>query len=244
MTEHSYGSFDSPSAFVDSVVALNPRVAAFDCDGTLWLGDSGMKFLYWEIEEGLLSAEATQAILRRYDEYLAGKVSEDEMCGEMVQIHRGIPEKKIREFAARFAKSNVISQFFPEMESLIEKLHGSGCEVWAVSSTNNWVIEESVKKVAIPANRVLAVRVAIENGVATDLLREITSGPGKARALREVLKAPLVVSFGNSMFDLEMLELARHPFAVNPNDDLRKIAERRGWPFYQPAVAKLTSSTV
>lgn len=243
MIEHSYGSFGSPSAFVDSVLALNPRVAAFDCDGTLWAGDSGMKFLYWEIEEGLLSTQATQAIMRRYDEYLAGKVGEDEMCGEMVQIHRGISEKRIREFAARFSQSNVTPQFFPEMESLVEKLRHRGCEVWAVSSTNNWVIEESVKKVGIPADRVLAVQVAIENGVATDRLGEITSGPGKARALREVLKAPLDISFGNSMFDLEMLELARHPFAVNPNDDLRKIAEQRGWPFYQPAIAKLTSST-
>lgn len=243
MTQHSYGSFDSPSAFVDSVVALNPRVAAFDCDGTLWFGDSGMKFLYWEIEEGLLSTEATQVIMRRYDEYLAGRVTEDEMCGEMVEIHRGIPEKKIREFAARFAKSKVMPHFFPEMESLVEKLRERGCDVWAVSSTNNWVIDASIKKIGIPADRVLAVRVAIENGVATDCLGEITSGPGKARALREVLKAPLDVSFGNSMFDLEMLELARHPFAVNPNDDLRKIAEQRGWPFYQPAIAKLTSST-
>ena len=244
MTENNYGSFDSPSAFIDSVLELNPQIAAFDCDGTLWFGDSGMKFLYWEIEEGLLSTGATRAIMRRYDEYLAGQVSEDEMCGEMVQIHRGIPEKRIREFAARFARSNVMPHFFPEMESLVEQLRHRGCDVWAVSSTNNWVIEESVKKVGIPANRVLAVRVAIDNGVPTDRLGEITSGPGKARALREALNAPLDVSFGNSMFDLEMLELARNPFAVNPNDDLRKIGEQRGWPFYQPAVAKLTSSTV
>src|SRR5690348_4400645 len=187
MIEYSYGSFDSPSAFIHSVLTLNPRVAAFDCDGTLWFGDSGMKFLYWEIEEGLLSTEATQSIMRRYDEYLAGRVSEDEMCGEMVQIHRGIPDKRIREFAARFAKSTVMPHFFPEMESIVERLHGIGCDVWAVSSTNNWVIEESVKKVGIPANRVLAVRVAIENGAATDRLGEITSGPGKVRALHEVL---------------------------------------------------------
>ena len=243
MTEHSHGSFDGPYAFIDSVLTLNPRVAAFDCDGTLWFGDSGMKFLYWEIEEGLLSTEVTQAIMRRYDDYLAGRVSEDEMCGEMVQIHRGIPENRIREFASRFAESNVMPHFFREMESLVEKLQHRGCDVWGVSSTNNWVIEESVKKVGIPADRVLAVRVTIENGIATDRLGEITSGPGKARALREVLKSPLDVSFGNSMFDLEMLELARHPFAVNPNDDLRNIAKQRGWPFYQPAVAKLTSST-
>ena len=243
MTSLAYGSFGSPEAFIDFVCALNPRIAAFDCDGTLWFGDSGMKFFYWEIEEGLIPQDVTQKIMRRYDEYLAGHVSEDEMCGEMVQIHRGIEEKKVREFAARFAQSNVMPHFFPEMERLVERLRSDGCDIWAVSSTNNWVIEEAVKKVDIPADRVIAVRVAIENGIATDRLGEITSGAGKARALKQALSAPLDVSFGNSIFDLEMLELARDPFAVNPNDDLQQIAEQRRWRFYQPAVAKLTSST-
>jgi HAD superfamily phosphoserine phosphatase-like hydrolase len=229
MTALSYGSFSSPSAFVDAVLSVNPQVAAVDCDGTLWFGDSGMKFLYWEIEQGLLPSDVVQTIMRRYDEYLAGRVSEDEMCGEMVQIHRGIEESKIRQFAERFAKANVMPHFFPEMETLVERLRRRGCDIWAVSSTNNWVIEAAVKKVGIPAERVLAVRVEIENGIATDRLGEITSGPGKARVLTSALTGPLDVSFGNSLFDLEMLKLSRHPFAVNPNDDLKKIALDRGW---------------
>ena len=244
MTPLAYGSFASPEEFIDAVLTLNPSIAAFDCDGTLWFGDSGMKFLYWEIEQGLLPTEVTQAIMRRYDEYLAGQVSEDDMCGEMVQIHRGIEEKKIREFAARFARSNVVPHIFPEMRTLVDSLHQRGTQVWAVSSTNNWVVEEAVSSLAIPAQRVLAVRVEIENGVATDRLGEMTSGPGKARALQRALSQPLDVSFGNSIFDLEMLELARTPFPVNPNEDLQKIATERGWRYYQPAVAKLTSSTV
>ena len=244
MTSLAYGSFDSPQAFVEYVTALHPAIAAFDCDGTLWFGDAGMKFFYWEIEEGLIPHDVTTQIMARYDEYLAGRVSEDEMCGEMVQIHRGIPEKKIREFAARFAESNVMPHFFPEMERLVEALRRQGCDIWAVSSTNNWVIEEAVKRINISSNRVIAVRVAIENGIATDRLGDITSGAGKARVLKRVLTSPLDVSFGNSIFDLEMLELASNPFAVNPNPDLRQIAEQRGWKFYQPAVAKLTSSTV
>ena len=242
MTSLAYGSFDTPEAFIDTVIALHPRVAAFDCDGTLWFGDSGMNFMYWEIEQGLIPAEVTQGIMRRYDEYLAGRVSEDDMCGEMVQIHRGIEEKKIREVAERFANSSVVPHIFPEMRRLVESLHERGTQVWAVSSTNNWVIEEAVKSLAIPAERVLAVRVEVENGIATDRLGEMTSGPGKARALQRVLSLPLDVSSGNSIFDLEMLELARHPFPVNPNEDLRKIAQERGWPFYQPSIAKLTSA--
>jgi phosphoserine phosphatase len=242
MTSLPYGSFKNSDDFIDSVTALRPQVAAFDCDGTLWFGDSGMKFMYWEIEEGLIPPDVANWMLRRYEEYMAGRVSEDDICGEMVQIHRGIEESRIRTIAARFAKSNVMPHFFPEMQLLIDRLRRQECDIWAVSSTNNWVIEEAVQEVGIPADRVLAVRVDIEAGFATDRLVEMTSGPGKARALHRVLTKPLDVSFGNSIFDLEMLELAQSPFPVNPNDDLRKIAEERGWRFYQPAVAKLTST--
>lgn len=243
MTSLACGSFANSKAFIDAVLALNPKVAAFDCDGTFWFGDSGMKFLYWEIEEALLPNDVTQKIMHRYDEYLAGKVSEDDMCGEMVQIHRGIKEAKIRQFAARFAQSNVVPHIFPEMRRLVQHLKEQGTDIWAVSSTNNWVIEEAVKTMGIGPERVLAVRVEIENGIATDRLGEMTSGPGKARALQRVLSRSLDVSFGNSIFDLEMLELARTPFPVNPNEDLQKIAEERGWRYYQPAIVKVTSPT-
>ena len=244
MTSLAHGSFDSPEAFIEAVLALKPQVAAFDCDGTLWPDDSGMKFLYWEIEQKLLPPDVSKSILDRYQEYLAGKVTEDEMCGEMVQIHRGIEERRIRQFAARFAQSNVILQIFPEMHHLVDALQKLGTEVWAVSSTNNWVIEEAVRGLGISPRRVLAVRVEIENGKATDRLGEMTSGPGKARALKRVLSRPLNVSFGNSIFDLAMLELAQNPIAVNPNRDLLEICEQRGWPFYQPSVVKLTSAVL
>jgi HAD superfamily hydrolase (TIGR01490 family) len=242
MTPLAYGSFESSEAFIDAVLALQPKVAAFDCDGTLWHDDSGMKFLYWEIEEGLLPTDVSRAILLRYQEYLAGKVSEDDMCGEMVQIHRGLGEKQVREYAARFARLNVIPQIFPEMRQLIKGMRRLGTDIWTVSSTNNWVIEAAVSDLDIPPERVLAVRVEIENGKATDRLGEMTSGPGKARALKRVLSGPLNTSFGNSIFDLEMLELAQHPIAINPNPDLLAICEQRGWRFYQPSIVKLTSA--
>jgi phosphoserine phosphatase len=56
----------------------------------------------------------------------------------------------------------------------------------------------------------------------------------KAAAIREVIgRAPDAV-FGNSLHDAAMLELARHPFAINPNPDLESLARERGWTVYQP----------
>ena len=45
------------SSFIDSVISLNPRLAVFDCDGTLWSGDAGERFFDWELKRGVVSDE-------------------------------------------------------------------------------------------------------------------------------------------------------------------------------------------
>jgi HAD superfamily phosphoserine phosphatase-like hydrolase len=242
MGHPSYGSFSSPQAFIESVADLQPRTAAFDCDGTLWFGDSGMKFFYWEIEQGLIPTKVAQAAIAQYDEYLAGRVSEDDICREMVRIHAGLNLEKVVSFAERFAEDNVVPHYFPEMRTLVAKLQSLNCDIWAVSSTNSWVIEAAVQAVGIRSDRVLAVRAEIQNGVITDHIGAITSGPGKALALRSAMSAPPDVSFGNSLFDLEMLALARQAFAINAEPDLLKIAEGKEWPVYRPQLAEIASA--
>jgi len=60
--------------FLDSVLRIGPKVAAFDCDGTLWSGDAGERFFDWEINHGIVPAEVGRAMRARYLEYKAGKV--------------------------------------------------------------------------------------------------------------------------------------------------------------------------
>jgi phosphoserine phosphatase len=86
----------------------------------------------------------------------------------------------------------------------------------------------------IPQNRLLTAEVAVENGIITDRLIRVPSGPGKSEALRSVLKSGLDCAFGNAIWDREMLAMAKHPFAVNPNPNLREIAIAKGWTVYQP----------
>ena len=76
--------------FIQSVLQLKPRLAVFDCDGTLWSGDAGFGFFEWELNRGLVSDDVVRWARARYAEYLAGKVSEDDMCAEMVTINRGL----------------------------------------------------------------------------------------------------------------------------------------------------------
>ncbi len=220
--------------FLKSVLRLNPRVAAFDCDGTLWSGDAGETFFDWEIKNAVVSVEVGVAMRARYADYRAGKVHEETMCAEMVSMHAGISEAAMTNAASEFMQRHFPGRIFPEMQELVSRLHATGCEVWAVSASNEWVIRAGMKPFGIGADRILASRVAVEEGVATDRLIRVPSGPGKTKALREVAKKSVDAAFGNSRFDADMLAFASQAFAVNPNPDLQETARQRGWAVYFP----------
>lgn len=220
--------------FLESVLRLQPRVAAFDCDGTLWSGDAGETFFDWEIREGLVPAEVGQAMRARYAEYKTGKVTEDDMCGEMVTMHKGMSEVALMQAASEFMAHSFPGHIFDEVRELVARLQGDGCEVWAVSSSNEWVIRSGMEQFGIAENRILATKAELNNGMITDRLVRIPSGPGKPRALREVAKKQIDAAFGNSRWDADMLAMATHAFAVNPNPDLHATARERGWAIYFP----------
>jgi phosphoserine phosphatase len=225
---------DKATRFLDSVLRLQPKFAAFDCDGTLWAGDAGEGFFRWGFERGLVSDEVIRRETARYADYRQGKVSEDDMCGEMVTMHEGLTEAEVERAAAEYFDAKVTPSIFPEMRELIRCLHENGCEIWAVSSTNEWVIRDAMTHFDIPQNRILAAAARVENGRVTSQLIRLPSGEGKARLIREVVKQTPDAAFGNSRWDIAMLSMARHAFAVNPNPDLHELAEERGWPVYWP----------
>ena len=226
--------------FLDSILRLDLRVAAFDCDGTLWAGDAGERFFDWELREpDVFPDSAARSILskswrERYTAYKRGEVDETTMCGEMVTMHRGISEATMLDAAVRFFDQFFVAQIFPEMRELVRRLQENGREVWVVSSSNEWVIRAGMKHFGIPESRILAAKVEVDDGIVTDRLIRVPSGAGKPQALREVVKKQIEAAFGNSRWDTEMLAMAKHAFAVNPNPDLESAARERGWGIYFP----------
>ena len=231
-------TFASSRRFIDSVLALRPSIAVFDCDGTLWSGDAGADFFYLEIERGLISPEMGEWARARYEEYKAGLIGEEQMCGEMVTINRGLSHQALQRAAEQFFDEAVSHRIFPELQELTRRLAEQGCELWAVSSTNSWVVEEGASSFGIPVQRVLAACVHLENGCASDRLIRVPTDELKAVAIREVIGKPMEAVFGNSVHDQAMLEMAKWPFCVNPNPDLEQVALERGWTVYWPEGAE------
>jgi phosphoserine phosphatase len=154
----------------------------------------------------------------------------------MVTINRGLPVDDVKRAAAEFFEEEMTGGFFPEIKDLVAELHKTGCEIWAVSSTSEWVIQAGMKHFGIVPGRILAAAVAVEDGKVTDKVIRVPSGPGKPLAIREVIGRTPDAVFGNSIWDADMLEIARHPFVINPTAELLAIATERKWPVYQPAI--------
>ena len=156
------------------------------------------------------------------------------MCGEMVTMHRGLSADAVQRAAIQYFDENFVGQVFPEMRELVRRLQQAGCDVWAVSSTNEWVIRAGMKHCGIAPDHILAAAVRIENGIVTDNLLRVPTGEGKPQAIRDAIRKNPDAAFGNSRWDAEMLAMARHGFAINPNPDLEKTAQGRGWTVYRP----------
>lgn len=221
-----------------------PRVAVFDCDGTLWGGDAGYGFMAWSLEQGLVSRSTNDWIDSRYRAYRAGSVSEAAMCGEMVQMYAGLRDSELRDAAARYVSEFVRGRIFAEMAALVGKMQRAGIDIWAVSSTNRWVIAEGLRDFGITGEHILAAEVRVKDGIITDEIVDVPTDEAKAVALKRMgLAAPDAV-FGNSIHDLAMLEMARCAFPVNPSPALKEAAARRGWGYFRPQAAEGAEAAV
>jgi phosphoserine phosphatase len=228
--------------FNAAVHALAPTVAVFDCDGTLWSGDAGIGFMRWTVDGGLLSREAIDWLDDRYRGYLRGDVSELAICGEMVQIYHGLRESEMRAAAAEFFRARIEKNIFPEMRTLVRQLQARGCEIWAVSSTCNWVIEEGMSRFDIPPERILAARVEVADGLVTPTLIDVPTDDAKVASLARAGITRPDVAFGNSIHDAAMLSIARRAFPIDPTPALLAHSAHESWPVYYPASVAPPSS--
>lgn len=220
-----------------------PNIAVFDCDGTLWDGDAGFEFMNWTLEHGIVSRSTSDWIDTRHRAYRAGEVSELQICGEMVQIYAGLREDELRRVAARYVKEFVKPRIYAEIARLVNTLLKLGTEIWAVSSTNKWVVCEGIRLFGIPEQRVLAAEAAVKDGIIGSDIVDVPTDEGKAASLARVGILRPDAAFGNSIHDLAMLEMAVRPFPINPSPALMEAAARHGWGYFRPRSAQTAHVT-
>ena len=221
-----------------------------------------MEAAFFDLDKTVISRSSTLALSRPL--YRAGMVSRGQLLrgayAQLVYLLVGADEGKMerlkegmlqltkgwdRAQVERLVEDVILEVIDPyvyaEALDLMELHRSEGRRIYIVSSSPEEVVRPLARHFGVSG--VIATRAAIgADGRYTGALEYYAYGEEKAAAVRAVahrMGIDLTRSFAysDSVTDLPLLGAVGHPVAVNPDKELRRVAEEQGWPirdFHRP----------
>ncbi len=216
--------------------ATTLTAAFFDLDKTIIARSSALAFSRPFYQGGLINRRAVLRSAYAQFVYLVGGADHDQMermREYLSAMAKGWDVQTVRDIVAETLHTIVDPIVYDEAVTLIDEHHLAGRDVVVVSSSGAEVVEPIGE--LLGADRVIATRMAVSDGQFTGDIEFYAYGEHKATAIRELAEGEgydlaRSYAYSDSMTDLPMLEVVGHPYAVNPDRPLRKLAAQRGWP--------------
>ncbi|HEU5006535.1 MAG TPA: HAD-IB family hydrolase [Jatrophihabitantaceae bacterium] len=213
------------------------RTAAFfDLDKTIIAKSSVLAFGKPFYQGGLLNRRAVlRSAYAQFVFALAGADADqmERMRQYLTAMCTGWEVSQVREIVSETLHEIIDPIVYNEAVDLIGMHKAAGRDVVIVSSSG----EEVVAPIGamLGADHAIGTRMVVEDGKYTGEISLYAYGPGKAEAIRELAAErgydlSACYAYSDSATDLPMLEVVGHPFAVNADRALRKIAAERDWP--------------
>ncbi len=215
---------------------------AFDADGTLWSGDVGEDVFRFAVNHGRLR-EAARAELERqaisrgfetfadvnttanslFDAYLAHRYPEREMCELMTWCYAGhtLPEMNELSREALLAADHA-SRLHEELRPILNMARSRGVRSIVISASPRSTVELAASAWGFAIADIAASTPRVAEGViCAEMAGAVPYGTTKCSAGRRLLgEARWVASFGDNVFDLEMMREAEIGVAVRPKPAL------------------------
>ena len=211
------------------------RLAIFDLDHTLLPFDSDKSWNQFLIDAGVVDADQYQ---RRNDQFYQDYLDEtldirayQRFATEVLRTH---PLDQVLALRARYLADIIIPGLLPKALACIADYRRQGYFTLIISATNEFIVEPIA--VLHGVDDFLGCRLEFKDGRYTgEMIGIPTYRDGKVDALMQWLserhaKAETIHFYSDSINDLPLLERADAPFAVDPDQKLRTIAEANNWP--------------
>ena len=213
-----------------------PTAAFFDLDKTIIAKSSTLAFSREFQAGGLISRRAMLRSAYAQLVFFTGGADHDQMDKMrefMSQLCAGWDVATVREIVHDTLDNIVEPLVFAEAVTLMEEHRDAGRDIVIVSASGAEVVEPIGHMLG--ADRVVATRMEIVDGKYTGEIDYYAYAEEKARAiehLAETVGYDLEESYAysDSVTDVHMLQVVGHPFAVNPDRELRRIATANDWP--------------
>jgi HAD superfamily hydrolase (TIGR01490 family) len=219
------------------VVAADPaRTAAFfDLDKTIIAKSSVLAFGKPFYQGGLINRRAVlRSAYAQFVFALAGADHDqiERMREYLTKMCTGWDVAQVREIVSETLHDIIDPIVYDEAVELIAMHKAAGRDVVIVSTSG----EEVVGPIGamLGADEVVATRMVVADGKYTGEIGLYAYGPEKAVAVVELARRRGYdldgsYAYSDSVTDVPMLEAVGHPYAVNADRALRKIANDRGW---------------
>ena len=156
---------------------------------------------------------------------------------QMLELTEGWHRAEIEQLVDETLDEIADPLVYAEALTLIEQHKQEGRRVYLVSASPEQIVRPIGRHIGVPD--IIATR--IKTDAAGFFLAEIDQyvmGPGKSEAIvalaeQEDIDLAESYAYSDSVTDLPMMEIVGHPVAVNPEKELRKIAEERDWPILE-----------
>lgn len=223
---------------LDLMEHLGTRRAAafFDLDKTIIARSSTLAFSRPFYAGGLINRRTVLRSAYAQFVYLLGGADHDQMermREYLSAMCTGWDVQTVRAIVADTLDHIVDPMIYDEAVTLIEQHRAAGLDIVIVSSSGAEVVEPIGAKLG--ADKVIATRMVVADGKYTGEISEYAYGPHKATAITALAGAEgydlqASYAYSDSITDEPMLAAVGHPFAVNPDKALRRLAITRDWP--------------
>jgi len=219
---------------VDSHLPARPA-AFFDLDKTIIAKSSTLAFSRSFYQGGLINRRAVMRSAYAQFVYLVGGADHDQMermRQYLSALCEGWDVQQVKDIVAEALHGLIDPIIYDEAATLIEQHHLAGRDVVIVSSSGAEVVEPIGEMLG--ADRVIATRMVVKDGLYTGEIDYYAYGETKAEAIEELAAAEgydlsRSYAYTDSMTDLPMLKAVGNPYAVNPDRALRKEAIARAF---------------
>lgn len=211
--------------------------AFFDLDKTIIARSSTLAFGKPLFRAGFVNRRTLAKAAIAQMSYVMFGADHDQMemvRAQMLELTKGWDANELRRLAAESMEEVVAPLVYQEAIELIGHHRESGRPVVLISSSPEEIVRPLARFLG-GIDEVIATRSKVgPDGTYTGEVEFYAYGDGKVDAIRELAERDgidLAASFAysDSATDLPMLRIVGHPVAVNPDKELREVAEDEGW---------------